>query len=396
MQETILISKPKQLDKTEILNEEDRLFKAWGSVEVRDVDGDLLPMSEFKKIMPLIADRGGVIMDSHSNRQVAKMINYEFKEHDSGKEGVLLTCKVFKNYSGDDEVWEEVKSGNYTGLSFGGRSSSREVKFEKGMEVTNILRGIEGYEFSLVKSPANKSALITEVNYLAKSDSGEKQKMVSFIELEISKQEEIIKELVEKLAKEGIEWAAETIKTETFNPENSSDKFIKNSEVNINMVESKETKKEGGFNEAPNNSAPAPMENGVEERLAKLEQAVAQILEMVQTPMNNKSDKSEEDDKEEDDVEKEGNGETKVLPKDVSEKVDEMDAGEGAEKDKVKLVEKELMEIKKEFSEFKNSFGKSTTPRPGSDKFINKGDVTNKIKSVSSWNEAHQLTRGKR
>ena len=69
-------------DKFEILNDSDRLFKAWGTVEIKDKDGELLPIDEFKKIMPVIMKRGGVIIDHHSNRVVGKIVNYEFKEKD--------------------------------------------------------------------------------------------------------------------------------------------------------------------------------------------------------------------------------------------------------------------------------------------------------------------------
>ncbi len=162
------IERPEQYDTAEILNEDDRIFKAWGSVEVVDKDGEVLPIDEFKKIMPLIMKRGGNLIDSHSNRIIGKILNYEFKEHPYfKKEGVLLTCQIFKDYSIDDEIWQGIKNGEYTGLSFGGRNKLEEVSFKQG-NTTKILRGLEGYEFSVVKNPANQGALIQEVNYLAK------------------------------------------------------------------------------------------------------------------------------------------------------------------------------------------------------------------------------------
>ena len=78
--EQTLEKKVGQLDKAEILNDNDRIFKLWGTVEVIDKDGELLPIDEFKKVMPLIMKRGGNLIDSHSNRVIGKILNYEFKK----------------------------------------------------------------------------------------------------------------------------------------------------------------------------------------------------------------------------------------------------------------------------------------------------------------------------
>ena len=161
------VLKPRQFDKFEILNDSDRLFKAWGTVEIKDKDGELLPIDEFKKIMPVIMKRGGVIIDHHSNRVVGKIVNYEFKEKENN-EAILLTGEIFKDYNLDDDIWEKMKSNEYTGVSFGGSSKQQEVKWEKG-EPLKVLRALEGYEWSVVEKPANPEATFEEINFLAKS-----------------------------------------------------------------------------------------------------------------------------------------------------------------------------------------------------------------------------------
>ena len=100
-----LMERPKQIDQLEILNTDDRTFKSWGTVEVRDREGDLLPMDEFRKIMPTLMKRGGTITDRHSNRTVAKILNYNFEMKDTPegpREGIMITGHVFKDYDLDD------------------------------------------------------------------------------------------------------------------------------------------------------------------------------------------------------------------------------------------------------------------------------------------------------
>ena len=163
---------PKQMDEVEILNTEDRMFKAWGSVEVRDRENDLLPMDEFRKIMPVIMKRGGILMDRHSNRQAGKLLNFEFKMKDTpegSRLGVLLTGEIFKDYDHDDMIWQGMKDGIYKGLSFGGRNKMKDVTFDK-TGLTNILTKLEGFEFSLVPGMGNQEATMEEINFLAKAN----------------------------------------------------------------------------------------------------------------------------------------------------------------------------------------------------------------------------------
>ena len=114
---------PSQMNDTYVLNESERLFSCWGSVQMKDKQSDLIPISEFMKVMPVMMKRGGVIMDSHTNRHVGRLVNYEFKEK-KGKPAILLTGQVYKDYPYDDIVWSKVKSGEYGGMSFGGQNQA--------------------------------------------------------------------------------------------------------------------------------------------------------------------------------------------------------------------------------------------------------------------------------
>jgi hypothetical protein len=157
-----------------ILNNEDRIFQAWGTVEIRDSQGDLIPIEEIEPTMYSYMSRGGPMIDGHSNRVVGKALKWENKSKlVNGKliPGILLTGQVFKDYSVDDEVWQDIVSGRSTGMSFGGRCKSKEVKYIDGVP-TNVLRGIEAFEFTIVRDgrvPVNEEAKYEYVNAVAKS-----------------------------------------------------------------------------------------------------------------------------------------------------------------------------------------------------------------------------------
>ncbi|MCH8329730.1 MAG: hypothetical protein IIB81_05075, partial [Nanoarchaeota archaeon] len=91
------------------------------------------------------------------------------------KEGVLITGNVFKDYPLDDLVWDNILTGKYPGVSFGGHNSNFDFKYEKGMSPTKILKGIEGYEFSLVPGMGNQEATMQEINYFAKGSKNLKK-----------------------------------------------------------------------------------------------------------------------------------------------------------------------------------------------------------------------------
>jgi len=158
-----------------VLNPDERIFESWGTAEVVDKDGQVLPINEFEYIMPVMMDRGGEIMYSHSNKKVGKILNYQFKDKtlDDGTTapGLLITGKIYNNYDFDTQVWDAIKSGKITGLSFGGRQAQMNVQYSviQG-QPAEILRNLEGFEFSVVENPANQEATMTFVNNLAKSE----------------------------------------------------------------------------------------------------------------------------------------------------------------------------------------------------------------------------------
>lgn len=356
MQEQVLLKKPEQFNEFELANEEDRIYRGFGSVEIKDSHGDLLPMKQFMKVMPTIMDRGGLILDSHSNRPIGKIINYAFTTHpETGKEGILLTVKNYKGTNFDDVVWNKIKSGEYTGFSFGGMSITKpKIKFDKDMDVTKIINEFEGFEFSAVEVPANKASTFTEINYLAK---GNRKENKSKILLQKTKTLYIKKKL----------------------------NLLKGDKITKSLNRKGDTE----ILKMPEDINPNEQNNSVEERISQLEEAVSRILEMLQSDVE--AQKSKEVNKEDDDDDKDKKKEEDVsenakLPKSPAEKEtadDDNPESEADTSDEGNMVEKELTEIKKSLSEIEDikeslaelkelkkmlQDNKTTTPRVNNDR----------------------------
>jgi len=134
----------------------ERIFEGWGSVEVIDRQGDLLPIDAMKEIMPIIMKRGGPLIDSHSNRVIGKLLDYQ----------------IFKDYSIDDKVWNSIKTGEYKGFSLGGKARNVETVIKDGKSFHRVNKP-EVWEWSVVGEPANQESFIENINYIAKSMSKE-------------------------------------------------------------------------------------------------------------------------------------------------------------------------------------------------------------------------------
>lgn len=427
---------PIQIDRVEIFDKDARIFKSWGSVEVRDREGDLLPMSEFRKIMPVIMKRGGLLMDRHTNTRVGRILNYEFLMKDTPEGprlGVMITGEVFKDYDHDDMVWEGIKSGVYKGLSFGGRNKMKDVKFDKS-GLTNILTKLEGDEFSFVPGMGNQEATMEEINYLAKGSdtiSGSVKKVYDADGLHIHSSDNLtgehthpeIEKFVEELRQEiirldmrinevenpneFIELSKEKVKkprgTDYTDDEDNkktsiekdlssstttknSDKYIKESDLNKDMEEA-EIKKQIEMIEK-NSSAIEAIAKSLGEVLELLK--VKKEAEEEDEENQKKKKEAEEEDEEDQKKKKEGHeddedelekangseGEKKVvLPKVPAEETGGGEPAQGGEGEDVKFIEKVESAVAEEVKkQLAGMVNKSaSTPRPAHS-LVNKGE----------------------
>lgn len=147
-------------------DEKSRIVKGYGTVEIIDNQGDFVHLDAIKSIMDIYMKRGGILMDTHSNRHIGKILDWEPAEKD-GHPSIFLTTQLFEDYTIDDMVWDAVKKGHYTGFSFGGRGLNKDVKCN-GSGCYNDIDKVEVWEWSLVPKPANRLSTIDNFNELAK------------------------------------------------------------------------------------------------------------------------------------------------------------------------------------------------------------------------------------
>ena len=154
-----------------IPEDKQRLFEAFASVELKDSQGDVIPITEFEKVMPKLMSRGAPIQLQHSNHHVGKILNYQIvtKNTPAGRVPALkIIGEIFDDYESQDKVWEAIKNGSLSGISFGGNGITL-GKYKVGDDTARLLTDLEAYEFSVVDKPANPEALMEKVS-IAKSE----------------------------------------------------------------------------------------------------------------------------------------------------------------------------------------------------------------------------------
>ena len=369
----------------DILNSDSRVFQSWGSVEVVDSDDEVIPMSEFKKIMPVIMDRGGILIDQHSNKQVGKILNYEFKTHkETDKEGVLLTCKIFNNYKSDESIWKAIKSGQKRGLSFGGNAGKTKMNFRfkdfNGNKEANILSEIEGYEFSVVDNPANPFATMTDINAVAKTKKDEIQKpFAGYKDLEAYCAS--IKRLVEdKTKEEEIKYNSyEDCIKQNYDRDDKEKycKIIMGKRDTMSKVKKDEETTETEETPESKDTVETTKEDGSEmtDRLASFEARLQKIEESL-APAEDAKTKAEEGDEEEDDKKPKDNEDDK--DKDKSE------GDEDPETSDVTKLSSEVKELKKSIAEFTKSMTVTKTVSTPRQKAVTKEHAAPEIKKSVS------------
>ena len=143
----------------------DRVIEGYGIVDVYDNTGELITTEDIAKQMDIFMDRGGVVMDLHTNRPSGQVVYWEVtkKDTDKGsKPSIYLKTVAFQGTPEDDEFWDRFNK-YYKGFSVGGGKAAREYT-GKGTILKFPL-----WEFSYVPKPANPEATI-EKKFVAKSN----------------------------------------------------------------------------------------------------------------------------------------------------------------------------------------------------------------------------------
>lgn len=150
-------------------DDEKRIFKGHISAEIVDKQNEFIARDEILKKIDLYMKLTRGVSEVHSNRIVGQIDKYE-KSEIQGHPSVYVEGHVFKQDGVQlyDQVWNKVKSGEYSGLSMGGASHDREQIVKDG-KIAMSLKNLEIYEIALCQTPANPLAIIDYVNQFAKA-----------------------------------------------------------------------------------------------------------------------------------------------------------------------------------------------------------------------------------
>jgi HK97 family phage prohead protease len=151
-----------------------RIIAGFASVEVKDLQNDIVPVSVLERAMYDFMERGGTIIYGHTNIPVGRVLRWEIRKHpETGKPGLWIEAEIYRGVIPADQLWEAIKAGKVLGFSIGGvgREEKVKVKTEDGKEEeADLVTFLQLLEISIVEEPANPHARIEYVNYMAKGN----------------------------------------------------------------------------------------------------------------------------------------------------------------------------------------------------------------------------------
>jgi len=158
-----------------VLEGDDKEARTWSSfvhADVADVSGEYVPMCLMEQAVRRFIERGGEVIDGHTNKIRGRMLSVELMQHPTLDVPALRgTFVANKGYHGDDRFWERMRAGAYTGMSWGGdavKIVDQCLDQSCSATIGLYVEPPEIYEYSVVESPANPGATMVEVNQKAK------------------------------------------------------------------------------------------------------------------------------------------------------------------------------------------------------------------------------------
>jgi len=139
------------------------------TAEIVDKQDEFIAINEVLKAFPEFMRLHRTLSDSHSSRGVGTVKEYALSEIE-GHPSVMIKGTIHRSETVElyDHIWEEIKSGVRKGLSIGGASKSKEPMIKNG-KIIMKLADLEIYEIDVCVNPANKLAIIKDVNIFAKA-----------------------------------------------------------------------------------------------------------------------------------------------------------------------------------------------------------------------------------
>ena len=157
----------------------ERLYASWASVDIKDKAGELIPIEDIANQQDKLMKRNGPISDEHTNRITGQTLAYKVLTHpDSNSLGVLHLNKIFDDGNKiDNQIWDEIKSGERKGSSVGGYNEDKSKGIDKVTgDSVDVLEGFAQMETASVFEPCNPLALNIAYAVVAKSNTSNAKK----------------------------------------------------------------------------------------------------------------------------------------------------------------------------------------------------------------------------
>lgn len=137
--------------------------ETWGSVEVRDADGELVPISTISDYADKFIENGGLMHDSHSNVPVGTVWNWEVRKHpETGQDGIVFYFNVYRDGEVFERARDDILSGRKQAVSIGAEAPRGGYKCDdRGCYVERDVTDL--YELSICETPANPEAYFINV-----------------------------------------------------------------------------------------------------------------------------------------------------------------------------------------------------------------------------------------
>ena len=137
--------------------------ESWASTEIRDADGELVPIETIENNMEQFIRNGGTVHDSHTNVVIGNIWGWEKRHNDVYDEDGIV---VYFNINHDGEVAErardDILSGRKNSMSIGAEAPRGGYKCDdRGCYVERDVTDL--YEISICETPANQSAVFINV-----------------------------------------------------------------------------------------------------------------------------------------------------------------------------------------------------------------------------------------
>lgn len=226
-----------------------RYFAGFVSSDKIDKQNDsVLVEKAYEKVLKQI-ERGGTIVDTHSNRVVGSFYHAIKKKTPEGNNGIYAYGVVYQGEPYFNTTWDAIKKavecpncGDVRkGFSIGGFALETQISCD-GLKCHRDIMDLSIHEISVCHDPANPEAVINEVNLFAKADNLGGNNMEQPVETEMKQT------IVDPRAAEAV-------------PVKSEDMMVEDAEQKAESIEGAEEEGLGALQETMSEDSPEGVED---------------------------------------------------------------------------------------------------------------------------------------